>query len=137
MLAVDVGIELYLTKFCFGGIFWGGSTAAGIYGLRLLRPLLRGARPKGSPRSGRCLGAFIRGEISDRLRCPEDTVADTLPQETSVAAVGGRLAGVVVRDHRERKGPATSVVGRMESSSPQGLSSQWPLLRGFHPGRDI
>ena len=29
-------------------------TAAGMYALRLQRPLLRGARPKGSPRCGRC-----------------------------------------------------------------------------------
>ena len=29
-------------------------TAAGIYALRLLQPLLLGARAKGSPRSGRC-----------------------------------------------------------------------------------
>ena len=29
-------------------------TAAGIYALRLLRPQLRGARPEGSPRCGRC-----------------------------------------------------------------------------------
>ena len=36
------------------------STAAGIYALRLLRPLLRGARPKGSPRSGRCLETQVK-----------------------------------------------------------------------------